>query len=251
VHYAHAIIDIIVDESIKAKIIYLLDAIPDEEKLRNLNRFFPVEIPDYVKLLEDILNRDYNMLSIWTKASVLRNLPSISNSEMSESVVALLFSPENLLQEEAVKLIARSDIKLYKSVYCRIPVAIRKNLDKIIDKETDKKEFLYEKILFLSGRFEGIIEEELLMLAKRLCYFNDVKTFSSSLPDGYILWDLTAAADSPGTTFFYTSEMGEVVDKISGSGHLSIYVLPFRALNEFLYQFPDNSDIIMTYFEKY
>ena len=74
VHYAHAIIDIIVDDSIKAKIIYLLDAIPDDEKLRNLNRFFPVEIPGYDKLLEDILNRDYNLLSLWTKACVLRYL---------------------------------------------------------------------------------------------------------------------------------------------------------------------------------
>jgi ATP:ADP antiporter, AAA family len=251
VHYAHAIIDIIVDESIKAKIIYLLDAIPDDEKLRNLNRFFPVEIPTYGKLLEDILNRDYNMLSIWTKASVLRNLPTISDNEMAESVVALLFSPENLLQEEAVSLIARSDIKLYKSVYGRLPVAIRKNLDKIIDKETDKKEFLYEKIQFLSARFEGIIEEDLLMLAKRMSYFNDVKTFSSSLTDGYILWDLTAGTDAADGSFFYTSEMEEVVNKISGSGHLSIYILSFSALNEFLYQFPDNSEIILTYFENH
>ena len=151
VHYAHAIIDIIVDDSIKAKIIYLLDAIPDDEKLRNLNRFFPVEIPGYDKLLEDILNRDYNLLSLWTKACVLRYLPAIRDNEMAESVVALLFSPENLLQEEAVRLIARSDIKLYKSVYNRIPVATRKHLDKIIDGETDKKEFLFEKIQFLSA----------------------------------------------------------------------------------------------------
>ena len=154
VHYAHAIIDIIVDDSIKAKIIYLLDVIPDDEKLRNLNRFFPVEIPNYDKLLEDILNRDYNLLSLWTKACVLRNLPAINDNEMAESVVALLFSPESLLQEEAVRLIARSDIKLYKSVYNRIPVATRKHLDRIIDGETDPKEFLFEKIQFLSGRLK-------------------------------------------------------------------------------------------------
>jgi ATP:ADP antiporter, AAA family len=251
VHYAHAIIDIIVDESVKAKIIYLLDAIPDDEKLRNLNRFFPVEIPDYFKLLEDILNRDYNMLSIWTKASVLRNLRTISDTEMTESVVALLFSPENLLQEEAVSLIARSDLNLYKSVYGRLPVAIRKSLDKIIDKETDKREFLYEKIQFLSACFEGIIEEDFLILAKKMSYFTDVKSFSSAIPDGYILWDLTAGTDASEPSFLYTSEMEEVVDKISGSGHLSIYILPFRALNEFLYQFPDNNEIVLTYFENH
>ena len=84
VHHAHTIIDIIVDETIKAKIIYLLDVIPDDEKLRNLNRFFPVEIPDYNKLLEDILKRDYNLLSLWTKACVLRHLSGIRDNEMAE-----------------------------------------------------------------------------------------------------------------------------------------------------------------------
>ncbi len=94
---------------------------------------------------------------------------------MAESVVALLFSPENLLQEEAVRLIARSDIKLYKSVYNRIPVATRKHLDRLIDRETDGREFLFEKIQFLSGRFEGIIEEELLVSCKEHDFFQRYK----------------------------------------------------------------------------
>ena len=137
VHYAHAIIDIMIDESIKAKIISLLDVVPDDEKLKNLSMFFPVEVPQYGKLLEEILNRDYNLISVWTKACVLRYHPGIKDDEMAESVVALLFSPESILQEEAVRLIARSDLKLYRSVYSRIPVASRKHLDRIIDGESD------------------------------------------------------------------------------------------------------------------
>ena len=177
VHYAHAIIDIIVDDSIKAKIIYLLDVIPDDEKLKNLNQFFPVEIRDYGKLLEDILNRDYNLLSLWTKASVLRYLPGISNNEMAESVVALLFSPESILQEEAVHLIARSDLMLYKSVYNRMPVATRKHLDKIISGETDKRGLLFDKTRFLSGCFAGMIEEEALALAREMIFATGINTF--------------------------------------------------------------------------
>jgi hypothetical protein len=249
VHYAHAIIDIIVDDSIKAKITYLLDAIPDDEKLRNLNRFFPVEIPCYDKLLEDILNRDYNLLSLWTKACVLRSLQQIRDNEMAESVVALLFSPENLLQEEAVRLISRSDLKLYKSVYNRIPVATRKRLDRIIDRETDIKESLFEKIEFLSDHFKGIIEDELLMLAKNLGFYSDIKTFMSALPDGYILWSLTGNGSSQAARILYSDSMDEVFDKVNGGERKSIYVLSFRALDEFLYQFPDNEDIILTYLE--
>ena len=162
-----------------------------------------MEIPGYDKLLEDILNRDYNLLSLWTKACVLRYLPRINDNEMAESVVALLFSPESLLQEESVRLIARSDIKLYKSVYNRIPVATRKNLDRIIDAETDPKEFLFEKIQFLSHWFEGIIEEELLLLAKKMIFFSDIKTILSALPDGYIQWALSSGNDTPSARIIF------------------------------------------------
>ncbi len=249
VHHAHAIIDIIVDDSIKAKIIYLLDVIPDEEKLKNLNSFFPVEIPSYYKLLEDILNRDYNLLSLWTKACVLRFLPRINDNEMGESVVALLFSPEILLQEESVRLIARSDINLYRSVYNRIPVPTRKNLDRLIDAETDPHEFLFEKVKFLSHSFEGIIEEELLLLAKKMIFFGDIKTILSVLPDGYIQWALSSGNDTPSARIIFPGNMNEVVDKVSESENISGYLLSFGAIDEFLYQFPDNAEILLTYLE--
>ena len=68
VNYALEMIDIVIDDSIKPKLISLLDVIPDEEKLKNLYQFFPGEIPHHNKLIEDIINRDYNLLSLWTKA---------------------------------------------------------------------------------------------------------------------------------------------------------------------------------------
>jgi ATP:ADP antiporter, AAA family len=249
VHYAHAIIDIIVDDSIKAKIIYLLDVIPDDEKLRNLNRFFPVEIRDYDKLLEDIINRDYNLLSLWTKASVLRNMNAIRDNEMAESVVALLFSPEAILQEEAVRLISRSDLKLYRSVYNRIPISIRKHLDKIIDTGSDAREFLFEKIQFLSGCFSGVLEEELLSLASRIIFSVDLTTLKPVLTDGYILWTLNSVNNSLSATLLY-GPGNERFDGKNGSGaKSSFYIMPLNAVEEFLYQFPDNADIVLKYLE--
>jgi ATP:ADP antiporter, AAA family len=249
VHYAHAIIDIIVDDSIKAKIVYLLDIIPDGEKLKNLNRFFPVGIPDYRKLLEDILNRDYNLISLWTKACVLRYLPSIDDSEMAESVVALLFSPEGLLQEEAARLIARSDLKLYRSVYNRIPVPTRRHLDKIISGETDPNELLFEKIQYLSGSFSGILEEELLALAKSMIFYGDLRKLNSAPADEYLMLFLSPGQQVSSGRIFYSSGRDDSGDKISGDMS-SVYILPFRALNEFLYQYPESSDIVLACLEK-
>jgi len=163
--------------------------------------------------------------------------------------VALLFSPESILQEEAVRLIARSDIKLYRSVYNRIPVVTRKRLDRIINKETDIRDLLFEKIQFLTGRFEGIIEDELLLLSKSLLFFNDIKTFMSSIPEGYILWALTDGNNGPSVRILFTSGTDELFEKVNGSEKSPVYILPFRAIDEFLYQYPDDSGIILTYFE--
>ena len=249
VHFAHAIIDIIVDDSVKAKIIYLLDVIPDDEKLENLKRFFPVGIPDYYKLLEEILNRDYNLLGLWTKACVLRYLPAIGDNEMAESVIALLFSPENILQEEAIRLIARSDIKLYRNVYNRIPVATRKRLDKLIEPDTDSRELLFEKIRFLSHSFQGIMEDELLSLARNMTFTSDLKADRTFLPDGFILWTLKSGSDSPSASFIYAgTDEGALKEIVSDNA--VFYILPFKAVEEFLYQFPDNADAVFNYFDE-
>ena len=85
----------------------------DKKRLKKLQRYFPGEVPKCKDLLEDIINCDYNILSIWTKACTLRNIPEIEDKDMGESVVALLFSPEELLRQEAARLIARSGKELY------------------------------------------------------------------------------------------------------------------------------------------
>jgi AAA family ATP:ADP antiporter len=249
VHYAHAVIDIVFDESIKTKLICLLDIIPDEDKLHNLNHFFPVEIPDYNNLLEDILNRDYNLLSIWTKACVLRNMKQIRNSEMAESVVALLFSPENILQEEAVKLIARSDISLYRSVFNRIPLSVRKNLDRITEGEMGKCEFLFDKVLFLSGLIEGVVEDEMLYLARKLSFSDDIREAVSSFPDGFILWVMRPDNDFFPAQIAYSSNVEELLEKVNLTGHKSGYIISFKAIDEFLYQYPAYEERVMSVIE--
>ena len=113
--------DVVVGEHIKQKLIYLLDLVPDEEKLKNLFQFYPGEIPKRKRLQEDIINRDYNLISLWTKACTLRTVSRIESDDMAESVTALLFSPEEIIQEEAANLIARSDSGLYHAAEERLP----------------------------------------------------------------------------------------------------------------------------------
>ena len=249
VHHAYAIIDLIVDDSVKGKIISLMDVISDDEKFKNLSQFYPVEIPQYNKLLEDILNRDYNLLSLWTKACVLRDISGIPDDEMAESVVALLFSPESLLQEEAARLIARSNPELYRSAYSRIPIAVRRHLDVIINGGTSEKEFLFEKIQFLAGCFVGIMEDEMLLLARSMIYTKDIKTVTSTLYDDYLIWELSSGSNSSDTRIYYSVGIENPFEK-GNRKNSTFYMLSLKTVDAFLSQYPDNADIIFTYLEK-
>ena len=50
VNYALEMIDIVIDDAIKAKLVSLIDVVSDDEKLKNLHQFYPGEVPQYNQL---------------------------------------------------------------------------------------------------------------------------------------------------------------------------------------------------------
>jgi hypothetical protein len=248
VNYALEMIDIVIDESIKPKLIPLLDVIPDEDKVKTLFQFFPGEVPGYQKLVEDIINRDYNLLGIWIRACVIRSLTEVENESIIESLVALLFSPEIILQEESVKLFSRTDKKLYTSASGRIPVSFRNRLDRIVNGEIPDNELFYEKVEFLVECFPGSAKEDLLLLAGSLSYLKDKKPADTNIAGGYILWPVLSG--KPG------KEVILVTDSVKTKGEWPVsdsfdflYLLPLDAIKEYHFRFPEKSDEIMKYIE--
>ena len=245
-NFALEMIDIVIDDSIKPKIIALLDLIPDEDKLKNLYQFFPGEIPSYSKLQEDIINRDYNLLGLWTKACVLRNLEEINDGDIAESASALLFSQEGILQEEAAKYMARSDRKLYDSVSQRIPQSIKERLDKIVNNSIKTEELVFEKMLFLKNCFKNVPEENLMVLSKPMTFINNPGTGSFESKD-CIVWPLKGNKDSNDVFIHYDNNDKEKFKKVAGA---SYYFLPLADVEEFHSHYPETSNEILTYIDK-
>ncbi|MDQ1332893.1 MAG: hypothetical protein QG576_928 [Bacteroidota bacterium] len=244
VNYALEMIDMVIDDSIKPRLIPLLDNIPDEEKIKNLYQFYPGEIHEKQKLMEDIINRDYNLLGIWIRACAIRNIQAIESGTLQESLVALLFSPETILMEESVKLLARSGKELYKSASLRIPVHSRRRLDRIVSGETDDKELLYEKVRFLTLCFDGMIEEDLLWLAGKLEYSKEINQEHITDEGGYIIW----RGDPGNVEIIYKNQTkgGGWPEKNDNS---MCYLLPLRFVEEYIYLFPEKSDIVLKFIE--
>jgi hypothetical protein len=249
VSYALEMTDTMVSDIIKPQLIYLLDLVPDEVKLRNLYQFYALEIPDRKKILEDIINRDYNLISLWTKACALRKLTGIDDYDIAESVTALLFSPEEIIREEAAYLITRSNPELYVSASERIPDSIKNHLDNIISGTRDKSDMLFEKTQFLSAIFGGILEDELLGLASRMTFKKNINGNQEDLAEGFINW--TIPDDNQGTRVIVLYDGAGDSPRLSNNQWKNIpcYTLPLVAVEQYLVQYPDNSREILKYID--
>ena len=244
-----AMIEIVFHDTQKPTLDLLNDLGSDKKTLKKLNRYFPGEIPRYKDLLEDLINRDYNLINIWTKVCCLKNIAEIDEEDLAESVVALLFSPEEILQEEAARLIARSGKELYKSTSERIPDLTRKRLDKIISGETSERELLYEKVVFLTSCFSGIQEEDLLFLAEKMVYIKNFKDGIPEFPADSILWLMSAENPIP-EVYIINGNSNRQFDILNLKANEAYgYILPFDIIEEFHFQYPDRSFEIFKYID--
>jgi ATP:ADP antiporter, AAA family len=249
VNYALEMIDIVIDESIKPKLISFIDAVPDTEKIRNLHQFYPGEIPGYEQLVEDILNRDYNLVSIWAKACALRTLPSISGKSLEESVVALLFSPEKILREEAALLIGRSETGLFEKVSSRLPVDQIEFTGKIISGSYDMDDMLFEKTVFLSRVFPGIAEDELLFLSDPLL-IESQETSARGSKGMFIRWSYNREKEVPDATIVYDGFEANDISVSIDNGTIQ-YILSVSKIDEFCNHFPERTFGIYQHMEQF
>jgi hypothetical protein len=226
------------------------DNVDYKKILKKLHRFFPLEVPSYGNLLEDIINCDYNHVGIWTKASTLRSISEINKEDLIESVVALLFSPEQLLREEAARLIGRFGRELYRSLAERLPEATSKQIDKVVSGELTERELVYEKVRFLSSCFKDIKEDELLFLAYRMIFARNDEKGIYSQPANTIMWSFSSENSEP--------EIFVNQDDINDPGKIArdirttcyyCYVLPLNTISEFSFQYPESSMAVYEYID--
>jgi ATP:ADP antiporter, AAA family len=251
VTFAMEMADIVVSDSVKQKLLPLLDVVPDDIKLKNLLQFFPGDIPVRKKLLEDIINRDYNLINLWTKASALRSISSIEGDDMAQSITALLFSPEEIIQEEATKLLARSQSGLYTSVSDRIPESVKEHLDKIINGTITDRELIFDKVLFLGKVFTNVAEDELLSLAAEMRFENRFDPSAVELTHDYIIWHLSETGENVRAEVCYDGGFENKSGEKAREMDSPVYILTMASIEQYLFQFPDRSFEIIEYIENH
>jgi hypothetical protein len=247
VSHALEMIDIITDEQVKSRLTVLLDRIPDHRKLRTLFRFYPGEIPEWKDLVGYLINRDYNLLGVWIRACIIRDIPELSGNDMAESLIALLFSPEKILREETAKLLSRSGKEYFTQASDRLPGNIRENLDNIISGNVKDYELLYNKVIFLKSFFNSLPEESLLVLAGNMVSAGFLSPEYLPRENGYLLWECNSGDHECATGIFYDN----VLRKISTAWKDSFcYILPLVDLEDFLARYPEHTPEIFNYIDE-
>ena len=173
VNFALEMIDIVLDESIKARVAYCIDISDNEEKLRSLYSFYPGYVPSYEDLLAEIINRDYNLSDLWTKAMAVRSVakaPDMSDNLMTLS--ALLFSPGRLLVEEAARVMKEINDTELLEVSLRVSSLNAKVIEDIRNNTISDEDFLINKIRFLMAGLGLIRTDDLIPLAEKFSFYS-------------------------------------------------------------------------------
>lgn len=148
--YAIEMLDLFIAEELKPLLFPILEDIPAQDKIKRLEVFFPVYDKDHKETLLQILNRDYNTVSVWTKACALSAYVKVFKGEINDDIVATMFNPHQLLQECASSFVYKNNQKTYHEVGKRLNSDEKRVLDSIIlSNSKDKRNYLMNKVNFL------------------------------------------------------------------------------------------------------
>jgi AAA family ATP:ADP antiporter len=150
VNFALELLDLVITEELKPKLFPLLDDISREDKIKQLQDFYPVHKMDSPDLLLSLLNRDYNKINVWTKACAILGFSFFKKLEITDDLIAQLFNPDPLLREISARIIHETDAEKYNECEPRLPEQYKIELSRIINlKEVQIYQLLAEKIFYL------------------------------------------------------------------------------------------------------
>lgn len=133
VAYALELMDLFVEKDLKPKLFPLFDDIPVEQKLEQLQIYFPRESYNPIQVINYILNRDFNMNNRWTKVCAVYVSAYLKDFRVSRGLIAQMFNQDKMLQETAAWVIFNKDKNFYKVISERLPVRDKKFLDSSIE----------------------------------------------------------------------------------------------------------------------
>ncbi len=148
VGYALEMLELFVDEDSKQKLFPLIETISVAEKAKRMQNFYPLENLNRNELMLQILNRNINLISRYTKICTLYNIENNLSDELILTLQSLLFSNDSIIQLISAQLLFQRD-----------------------------KNYLFDCISRIDKKDSYLIENKVLEIVsnKRISFFNKLK----------------------------------------------------------------------------
>ncbi len=173
--YAVELLDVLLSEQLKARVIPLFDDISDLEKAKKLEFFYPRSGLSQKEVLKFLINRDYNQTNRWTKSCVIHQIGLQRLTEFKDDLIANLFNPDLLVQEVAAWSLYNIEASLFASNIKRLETGQYERLNMNIGArfKNSNSTLIFEKVLFLKS-LPYFVNVSGLLLTYLADYIDDV-----------------------------------------------------------------------------
>ena len=172
ISFAIEILDQILNEEIKQVFFPVIENLSIKNRVKQLEYFFQTEKNDPEDLINEIIIRDFNAISTYTKACAIFSLLQIHNPHISQELIAMLFHPDKLLKESAAYVMEKIEPGFINSIYPRLEQTVALDIESSLEHSVsrDVPYLLLDRIRFLKNvkKCEPINEDVLLEISRHL-----------------------------------------------------------------------------------
>ncbi|MEQ9063869.1 MAG: hypothetical protein RIE58_06815 [Vicingaceae bacterium] len=264
VSFAIEMLDLFIADQLKTVLFPLLEDNRPEEKIRELEAHFPINVYGDKEVLKQIMNRSANFLNNYTRACAIYTYLDLEKEEqvISNDIVANLFNPDHLLKETSAIVMNSIDPGFYEKSIDRLSDSDRDRLEVAI-KNFNKNPFsvLIEKVIFLNrmkemlGKDQDMIEELALNINYREIKKGDVLIENGKDNSNYFIVSGKATVQLKNTVLefgehqvvndliFIDSDGPEAI--MRAESEMSVYELDSASLNNLMYKYPRIGEIML------
>ncbi len=150
--YAVELLDVFLSESLKQRVIPVLDDLTVAERVKRLEPFYARMRLNENLVLKFLINRDFTQSNRWTKAVVLHHIGVLRIVDFKMDLIAQMFNADWLIKEVAAWSLYQISIPEYESNSVRLGVDIKNKLDEVILKhEKQTRQMVYDKVMFFKS----------------------------------------------------------------------------------------------------
>ncbi len=257
ISFAVELLDQVVNEEIKQVFFPVVENLPVKERFKQLQYFFQATKEPPENLIRDIITRDFNQISLYTKSCALMSTLLLDKNILDQEIVASIFHPSQLIRESAAFVLERTEPEKLESVYSRLEPAHTSEIRSALSNVSSGIPYLLiDRVRFIkqSVRLQEISDDVLIEVSRALeiHYLNKDEEFLIKREDVHyafmiIIEGVAQIINSSGKVF--TFEKNDIIYSdifvedntftLKALTDIRLYSLELEVLNSLMFDFID------------